>query len=180
MQIKKLSCSLGQYLLSKTSFLFFRSGVSHLNHLTHRFNLHFAQEIPLITQSWKSLTCRTSHACVYHAVFMSDMCCVHAKSYPTLCNPWTVTFQALLYTGSSRQETWSGRPFHPPGDLPKPGIKPVSPAAPALADGFFILSRLGSLPYMHDRGEYQREYFHLNWQDSGKVPSLWERKIKYK
>ena len=29
----------------------FRNGVSHLNRLTHRFNLHFAQEIPLITQS---------------------------------------------------------------------------------------------------------------------------------
>ena len=27
-----------------------------------------------------------------------------------------------------RQEYWSGLPFPPPGDLPDPGIKPVSPA----------------------------------------------------
>ena len=27
----------------------------------------------------------------------------------------------------SRQEYWSGLPFHSPGDLPDPGIKPASP-----------------------------------------------------
>ena len=37
-------------------------------------------------------------------------------------------------TPSARQEYWSGVPFSPPGDLPHPRIKPVSPA---LADGFF-------------------------------------------
>ena len=30
--------------------------------------------------------------------------------------------------GFSRQEYWSGLPFPSPGDLPKPGIKPASPA----------------------------------------------------
>jgi len=34
----------------------------------------------------------------------------------------------------SSQEYWSGLPFPLPGDLPDPGIEPVSPA---LADGFF-------------------------------------------
>ena len=34
----------------------------------------------------------------------------------------------------SRQEYWSGLPFHAPGDLPDPGIKP---RFPALAGGFF-------------------------------------------
>ena len=28
----------------------------------------------------------------------------------------------------SRQEYWSGLPFHSPGDLPDPGIEPGSPA----------------------------------------------------
>ena len=28
-------------------------------------------------------------------------------------------------------------PLPPPGDLPNPGVKPVSPASPALAGGFF-------------------------------------------
>ena len=35
------------------------------------------------------------------------------------------------------QEYWSGLPFPSPGDLPNPGIKPVSLVSPALAGGFF-------------------------------------------
>jgi len=35
----------------------------------------------------------------------------------------------------SRQEYWSPLPFPSPGDLPDPGIGPVSPASPALAGG---------------------------------------------
>ena len=35
------------------------------------------------------------------------------------------------------QEYWSGLPFPSPGSLPNPEIKPVSPASPALAGGFF-------------------------------------------
>jgi len=34
--------------------------------------------------------------------------------------------------GFSRQEYWSGLPCPSPGDLPDPGIEPVSPKAPAL------------------------------------------------
>ena len=36
-----------------------------------------------------------------------------------------------------RQEYWSGLPFPPPGDLPYPGIEPMSFASPALAGGVF-------------------------------------------
>ena len=36
--------------------------------------------------------------------------------------------------GFPSQESWSGLPFPSPGDIPDPGIEPVSPA---LADGFF-------------------------------------------
>ena len=39
--------------------------------------------------------------------------------------------------GFSRQEYWNGLPLPPPGDLPGPGNKPVSPMSPALAAGFF-------------------------------------------
>ena len=41
-----------------------------------------------------------------------------------------------------RQEYWSGLPFPPPGDLPDPGIEPMSPA---LAGGFFTAEHLGTL-----------------------------------
>ena len=54
-----------------------------------------------------------------------------AKSCPTLATPWTVGHQAPLSMGFSRQEYWSGFPFHSPGDLPNPGIKPRSPALQA-------------------------------------------------
>ena len=45
--------------------------------------------------------------------------------------PWTVAYQAPPSMGFSRQEHWSGLPFPSPGDLPKPGIKPGSPALQA-------------------------------------------------
>ena len=56
-----------------------------------------------------------------------------------LVTPWTVAHQAPLSMGFSRQEYWSGLPCPPPGDLPDPGIEPVSLTSPALA-GFFTAS----------------------------------------
>ena len=45
---------------------------------------------------------------------------------------WTyVAYQASLSMGFSRQEYWSGLPFPSPGDLPNPGIEPVSPTSEA-------------------------------------------------
>ena len=59
----------------------------------------------------------------------------HVQLFATL---WTVTHQASLSMGFSRQEYWTGLPCPPPGDPPDPGIfKPVSPA---LAGGFFTTS----------------------------------------
>ena len=58
----------------------------------------------------------------------------HAQLFVT---PWTVASQVPLSTEFSRQEYWSGLPFPPPGDLPHPGIEPLSLAFPALASRFF-------------------------------------------
>ena len=44
-------------------------------------------------------------------------------------------WQVSLSMGFPRQEYRNGLPFPSPGDLPDPGIEPVSPA---LAGGFFI------------------------------------------
>ena len=55
----------------------------------------------------------------------------HVRLFVT---PWTVTYQAPLSMGFSRQEYWSGLPFPSPGDFPNPGIEPASPA---LTGGFF-------------------------------------------
>ena len=55
-----------------------------------------------------------------------------AQSCPTLCGPMDYTVMEF-----SRQEYWSGLSFPLPGDLPDPGVEPMSPASPALAGGFF-------------------------------------------
>ena len=50
----------------------------------------------------------------------------------------------LLPMGFSRQEHWSGQLCPPPGDLPDPEIKPISPASPALQTDSLPLSHQGS------------------------------------
>ena len=42
--------------------------------------------------------------------------------------PWTIDYQVPPSMGFSKQEYWNGLPFPSPGDLPKPGIEPGSPA----------------------------------------------------
>ena len=48
-----------------------------------------------------------------------------------LATPWTVAHQAPPSMGFPRQEYWSGLPCPSPGDLPNPGIKPMSFASQA-------------------------------------------------
>ena len=55
-------------------------------------------------------------------------------------NLWTTARRAPLPMGFSRQEYWSRLPCPPPGDLPDPGIEPVSLMSPVLAGGFFTTS----------------------------------------
>ena len=72
--------------------------------------------------------------------------CVHAKllqSCLTLCDPMTIAQQAPLFMEFSRQEYWGGLPCPPLGDLPDPGVKPMSPKSPALAGGFFPIQPPG-------------------------------------
>ena len=50
--------------------------------------------------------------------------------------PQPVAHQTSLSMAFSRQEYWSRLPFPTPGDLPHPGIEPVSHASPVLAGRF--------------------------------------------
>ena len=62
----------------------------------------------------------------------------------------TIACQASLSLGLSRQEHWSGLLCPPPGDLPNPGIKLVSPTLQVDA---LLLSQWGS-PYSPVREDY--------------------------
>ena len=77
------------------------------------------------------------HKCAHTCVYMS-MCIlsyfIHVRFFGTL---WTIAPQAPLSMGFSRQKYWSGLPCPSPGDLPDPGIEPMSLLSPALAGGFF-------------------------------------------
>ena len=60
------------------------------------------------------------------------MPCLVTQSCLTHANPGTIAHQAPLSMGFLRQEHWSELPFPSPGNLPDPGIKPMSPVSPAL------------------------------------------------
>ena len=73
------------------------------------------------------ISCYHVATCVRHSV-MSDS-----------VTSWAIARQAPLSLEFSRQEYWNGLPFPSPGDLPDPGIKPVSLMSPALAGMFFTV-----------------------------------------
>ena len=50
--------------------------------------------------------------------------------------PWMVAYEVPPSMEFPRQEYWSGLPLPSPGDLPDPGVEPVSPALHA--DDFTI------------------------------------------
>ena len=50
----------------------------------------------------------------------------------SLATQWTIALQASLSRGFLRQECLSDLPCPAPGDLPDLGVKPESPASPAL------------------------------------------------
>ena len=69
---------------------------------------------------------------IVKAIYNSNVVVVKVtQSCPTLMTPWTVACQVPVSMGFSRQEHWRGLPFPSPGDLPNPGIKPMSPALQA-------------------------------------------------
>ena len=55
------------------------------------------------------------------------MLCFDPQSSPALCDPVDCSRQAPPSVGFSRQESWSGLPYPPSGDLPNPGIEPGLP-----------------------------------------------------
>ena len=65
------------------------------------------------------------------------VCVVSLFSCVWLCKPMDCSPPVSSVHGILQQEYWSGLPCPSPGELPDPGIKPVSLKSPALAGGFF-------------------------------------------
>ena len=63
----------------------------------------------------------------------------------------TVARQGPLSVGFSRQESWSGLPFPPPGNLPNTRIEPTSLLSPALAVEFFTTRITWETPHLIQR-----------------------------
>ena len=77
-------------------------------------------------------------------VCICDLCCVLSRyCCVQLCDPMDCTRQASLSMGFSRQEYWSGLPCPPAGEHPNSGIKPMSPASPALQVDSLLPEPLG-------------------------------------
>ena len=72
-----------------------------------------------------------------------------SKLCQTLATPWTVTCQASLSMGFSREEYWNGLPFPSPKDLPDPGIELGSPAFHGVAKSRTQLSEFTFTFHFH-------------------------------
>ena len=94
---------------------------------------------------------------VGHAYMLNCFRCV----WP-FATPWTVTHQAPLFMGFSRQEYWSWLPYPPLGDLPNPGMQQTC---------FLCLLhwQVGSLPLVLPYSHYKQimEYIN-NWKRTDK------------
>ena len=73
--------------------------------------------------------------------------------------PLTVTYHAPLSMEFSKEEYWSRFTFNTPGDLPDPGIKPMSPESPALEGGYTTVPPVK--PNMWVISEDQQTFFLL-------------------
>ena len=69
---------------------------------------------------------------------------------PALCDPMDCSPPGSCVHGVLQARYWSGLPCLPPGDLPDPGMEPVSLPTPVLADGFFtiLLNNLIADPFI--------------------------------
>ena len=74
------------------------------------------------------LRAECSHTHGSCSLYLQPCLCVLGTQSGLFVTPWTVARQAFLSMGFSRPEHWSGLPFRSPGDLPDPGIEPVSPS----------------------------------------------------
>ena len=78
---------------------------------------------------------------------------------------WTVSHQAPLSMGSSRQKYWSGLLCPLPGDLPHLGIKPLSLVSPALLADSLPLNHCRTLKLFFQNRNLTTSLSHLKFNE---------------
>ena len=142
-----------KYTVSYTGSLYFHTSTNIRSQLARCYTrysgirsksitqLSLKSSIPNIKHMADMLT-RTREYLIKEAAFVIHLH-VHAKSLQS-CQLFvtlgTVARQAPPSMGLSRQEYRSGLPSPPPGDLPKPGIKPISLMSSTLVIRFLTTS----------------------------------------
>ena len=79
-----------------------------------------------VIQPFHTLLPPSPPALIYIWIYIYVCVLSHFSCIQLCVTLWTVAHQAALSIGFSRQEYWYGLPCPPPGDLPNPGIEPVS------------------------------------------------------
>ena len=91
--------------------------------------------MPSLTSSHINLlSCAYQGTCVHTCVLS------HFSQVQLFVTLWAIACHAPRSTGFSRQVYWCRLLCPPPGNLPNPGIKPMSFMPPALAGRFFTTS----------------------------------------
>ena len=83
------------------------------------------------TMAWSQWKYTNIFLCVCVCVCACMLCYLDVSNF---CNPMNSRPPVSSAHGTSQARILNGLPFPPPGDLPDPGIEPVSPA---LAGRFF-------------------------------------------
>ena len=120
-----------------------------LKSLTHKQQKSLESQEPFSTGPFESLPAPWSAASRWAQkrarevplqfwLCLASLLCVHAQSVVSnSLQPHGCNHLSPLSMEFSRQEHWSGLPFPSLGHLPHPGIKPLSPASPALTGRSF-------------------------------------------
>ena len=94
--------------------------------VTTRF---FLENTGIISSNKSQFEANYTYVCKYTHVCLAMCVCLVAQSCKTVSMLWTVTQQAPLSMGISRQEYWNMLSSPPPGGLPDSGIEPERPAS---------------------------------------------------
>ena len=99
--------------------------------MTLKISLQKSRQIEFIRQNWK-LQAKKEYMYNFIIKILKikiSVCAWKSLSHVQLfVTPETIARQSPLSIEFSRQEYWNGLPCPSPGDLPKPGIEPGSPA----------------------------------------------------